>query len=56
MDLRNETIAKLFFSQVKALTLGRDYVEWKDYRDKLDFLELLRFQQETRRQSINNLV
>ncbi len=54
MDLRKEIIADLFFEQVKALTL-KDYMNWKDYKEKIDFLDTLWFQQRTRRENIANM-
>lgn len=55
MDLRKKIIADLFFEQIKALTLNKDYIAWEDYKDKIDFLDTLWFQQKTRQESIENL-
>ena len=40
--------------QIKRLLFAREFMKWEAYKEKIDFLEDYRFQQQTRKQSIIN--
>jgi hypothetical protein len=41
--------------KIKLRTRTRDYVEWNDYKNKIDFLDTFNWQQSVRKQNIKNL-
>ena len=41
--------------QIKRL-FSNKFIEWSDYKSKIDFLEMMNFQQQTRKESIANSV
>ncbi len=36
------------------LELKAEFMDWKPYKEKIEMIDLLRFQQRTRQQSVNN--
>ena len=42
------------FNTIRRL-LSRKFIEWDDYKERIDFLEDFYWQQSTRKQSISNM-
>ena len=45
--------AKQIMNRIKR-ELFRNYLTWEEYKDKIDFIEVFNFQQNTRQQNIKN--
>ncbi|MFH1527317.1 MAG: hypothetical protein ABIG69_11830 [Bacteroidota bacterium] len=42
-------------NKIKVLLFGRKYLEWDEYKGKIDCISLNDFQQDTRKESVRNL-